>query len=221
MNIDALTKTKTIFAILLKQYTDAKCDLNYRNAYELFVAVMLAARCNDNLVNITTPTFFEQYPDIETLSQSTVPDILAIIKDITHADTKARYLLLASNEIMQNFEGNIPNTTKSLESITGIGKKSANTILAEAFGIPAIAVDTHVQCVAKRIGLTNSDNTLTTEKTLCSLLPQEEWITFTHLLVRHGKTYCFAQLPKCTDCPILTYCKYKNPTDSEQQLCLF
>ncbi len=194
-------------------YIAPKCGLDYTNAFELLLSLILAAQCTDIRVNMIRPKLTNKYPtpkDIATLSYA---DVYEIIKSCSFPNNKAKHIVEAAKKIVNEFHGQVPSSMHELTSIPGIGRKSANIILAEAFGIvEGIAVDTHVTRLSKKIGFTNSDDVLVIEKDLMKKIPKELWGIINHTLVEHGKTICFARRPNCKECCIKDYCRENRNT---------
>ncbi|GHV65903.1 endonuclease III [Bacteroidia bacterium] len=194
----------------------AESELQYTTPYELMVAVILSAQCTDKRVNMTTPAIFEQYPDVFALSRAAVEDIYRLIKSISYPNSKANYLSAMSQKVVAEFGGVIPNNAEDLQKLPGVGRKTANVLLAVAFDTPAMPVDTHVFRVANRIGLvTRATTPLEVEKQLTQHIAPELLSIAHHWLILHGRYVCVARKPKCTECGIVQYCKeykeYKQP----------
>ena len=205
-----LQKKYDAFVAYFKEHLPhAQSELVYRNPYELLVAVMLSAQCTDKRVNMTTPALFERFPTPERMASSTVGEILDCIKSISYPNSKAAHLLGMAQTLVRDFGGEVPRTLEELQRLPGVGRKTANVVMAVAFGQPAMPVDTHVFRVANRIGLTkNSKNVLETEKTLVSHFPQEVWADAHHWLILHGRYVCQARKPLCDQCGIRDICDF-------------
>lgn len=185
----------------------AKSELVYRNPYELLVAVMLSAQCTDKRVNMTTPALFGRYPTPGSMASSSVEEILSYIKSISYPNSKAQHLLGMAQALVNDFGGEVPRTLEELQRLPGVGRKTANVMMAVAFDQPAMPVDTHVFRVANRIGLTkNSKNVLETEKTLVSHFPPDILTDAHHWLILHGRYVCQARKPHCDQCGIQGIC---------------
>lgn len=202
---------KSILDILSKEYSDAKCGLDYNNALELTIALILAAQCTDKRVNIIRPILFERYPDVQALAKASQEDVEEIIQSCGFYKNKAKNIISTANVIVDSFNGNVPYTMEHLTTLPGIGRKSANIILQECFDTTVgIAIDTHVGRITKRIGLTNNTDPIKIEQDLMNLLPKEMWNKINHLCVWHGRAICDAKKPKCDECPIKEICKYQK-----------
>lgn len=187
----------------------AASELVFQNPYELLVSVILSAQCTDKRVNMTTPALFERFPDPEAMAASTAEEIYAYIKSISYPNNKSKNLLGMAQTLVSDFGGVVPDTLEDLQRLPGVGRKTANVMMAVAFQQPAMPVDTHVFRVANRIGLTkNSKNVTTTEKTLVAHFPKEVLSDAHHWLILHGRYVCQARKPLCEKCGITAICDY-------------
>ena len=187
----------------------AESELNFENPYQVIVAVILSAQCTDKRVNMTTPALFERYPDAEALSKATVEDIYELIKSISYPNNKSKNLLGMAKVLMSDFNGVVPDDVDKLQTLPGVGRKTANVVASVAFDKPAMAVDTHVFRVSARIGLTkNAKNPLETEKQLVKYIPEYVIPKAHHWLILHGRYVCKARKPECEKCGINTICEY-------------
>lgn len=202
-------KYDKILSYFAKNMPDAKTELVYNNPYELIVSVILSAQCTDKRVNIITPPFFKQYPNIESLANGNLEDVFELIKSCSYPNNKAKNLLGMARKVINEYRGNIPESIDELQKLPGVGRKTANVIASVVFDIPAIAVDTHVFRLANRIGLVkNAKTPLETEKQLNKHIPKELWSIAHHWLILHGRYVCKAQKPECKNCGINQFCKY-------------
>lgn len=187
----------------------AESELVFRNPYELLVSVILSAQCTDKRVNMTTPALFKRFPSPEAMASANVEEIYSYIKSISYPNNKAKNLLGMAQSLVNDFGGVVPDNLEDLQRLPGVGRKTANVMMAVAFKQPAMPVDTHVFRVANRIGLTkNSKNVLETEKTLVRHFPQEVLSGAHHWLILHGRYVCLARKPHCENCGISTICDY-------------
>lgn len=187
----------------------AESELRYEDPYQLLVAVILSAQCTDKRVNMTTPTLFQRFPTAQAMAQSSADEIYSYIKSISYPNNKAKNLLGMAQTLVEEFDSVVPNNLEDLQKLPGVGRKTANVMLAVAFDQPAMPVDTHVFRVSNRIGLTrNSKNVLETEKTLVAHLPKAVMAKAHHWLILHGRYVCLARKPKCEECGITTICDY-------------
>ncbi len=184
-------------------------ELHYSDPFQLLIAVILSAQCTDVRVNMTTPALFEAFPTPEALAASNPDAVFQYIKGISYPNNKSKHLVEMAKMLIAQFGGKIPSTVEELMQLPGVGKKTANVIASIAYGVPAIAVDTHVFRVSNRIGLTdNSKTPLETEKELTKYISKNLWSTAHHWLILHGRYTCIARKPKCEECGLRTFCKY-------------
>ena len=198
---------------LEKLFPDAGCELNYNNVFELLIAVSLSAQTTDKSVNKITPQLFSKYKDPFELANAKVEDVEEIIKSIGLYKNKSRNIINLSKILVEKYNGIVPNNQSDLESLPGVGRKTANVVLTEGFKIPRIPVDTHVDRVTKRFGLISEDaSVLDVENKLMSLIDESKWHKAHHLILFMGRYKCLAKNPKCSDCFYKKYCKYdKKP----------
>ncbi|MBR5203190.1 MAG: endonuclease III [Clostridia bacterium] len=202
-------KYKYIVEYFEKNMPVAESELNFENPYQLIVAVILSAQCTDKRVNMTTPALFERYPDADALSKASVEDIYGLIKSISYPNNKAKNLLGMAKTLMSDFQGVVPDDVEKLQTLPGVGRKTANVVASVAFNKPAMAVDTHVFRVSARIGLTkNAKNPLETERQLVKYIPESVIPKAHHWLILHGRYVCKARKPECEKCGINTICEY-------------
>ena len=201
-------RTKKIVEILKETYPDAKCELNYETPLQLLVATVLSAQTTDKKVNEVTKELFKDYPDLDAFLEITNDELEERIKQIGLYRNKSKNLILMFRQIKEKFNGEVPTTMEGITSLAGAGRKTANVVLSNAFGVPSIAVDTHVFRVSNRLGLAESDKVLEVEKQLQKELPKKEWTLMHHLLIFHGRRCCKARNPKCEECPLSHICKY-------------
>lgn len=196
----------------------AESELQFENPYQLLVAVILSAQCTDKRVNMTTPALFERFPMPQDMAAASVDEIYSYIKSISYPNNKSKNLLGMAQALVRDFSGVVPDNLDDLQKLPGVGRKTANVMMAVAFRQPAMPVDTHVFRVANRIGLTrNSKNVVETEKTLVAHLPQEVLSKAHHWLILHGRYICQSRKPKCEECGIVGICDfYKKKATSGQ-----
>ena len=186
----------------------AETELDYSNAFTLLVAVILSAQCTDKRVNLITPDLLENYPTPEKMAQADINDIFEYIKSCSFGNNKAKHLVGMSKALVQNFKGKVPDNMEDLQTLPGVGRKTANVILSVVFNKPAMAVDTHVFRLSNRLGLTNNAKTpLETELSLVKGFPRELLPIAHHWLILHGRYVCLARKPKCDICGLKTWCK--------------
>lgn len=197
-----------VIKILENEHKDAKCGLDYTTPLSLVIALILAAQCTDARVNVICPILLKKFPDVYKLATADIKDIEEIIHPCGFYRNKSKSIKNCCEKIVNEFNGNIPNTMKELVTLPGIGRKSANIILQECFNITeGIAVDTHVTRITRKIGISNSNTQESIENDLMKKIPKNYWNKINHILVSHGRKYCIARKPNCIDCPIASLCK--------------
>lgn len=188
---------------------DAQTELQYNNPYQLLVAVILSAQCTDKRINQITPALFEKYPDAFTLAKASPEEVFEYIRSVSYPNNKSKHLVGMAKLLVEKFNGEVPSSMDDLQTLPGVGRKTANVITSIVFEAPALAVDTHVFRVANRLGLTrNATTPLAVEKQLIKYLPQDTIRHAHHWLILHGRYICQARRPKCEICPISWFCKY-------------
>jgi endonuclease-3 len=191
----------------LKQiYPDAHCALNYRTPWELLVATILSAQCTDVRVNQVTVELFTSFPDPASLALAPQEKVEAVIRSTGFFRNKAKNLISCASQVLERHQGEVPQTLEELVALGGVGRKTANVVLGNAFGVPGMVVDTHVKRLARRFGWTRFDHPDQIEKDLCRLLPASEWTQCAHLLIWHGRACCRAPVPHCSRCAIVALC---------------
>lgn len=196
--------------LLAAQHPDARPELDFTNPYELLIATVLSAQCTDKQVNKVTPALFAAYPTPADMAKAEPEEIEPFIRSCGFYHNKAKNIVLACRDIAEKFNGAVPDTRAEMESLAGVGRKTANVVLSNAFGVPAIAVDTHVFRVSNRIGLASASNVEETERQLMQNIPEEQWSIAHHWLIFHGRRVCKAQNPKCGECMLSALCVYHN-----------
>ena len=187
----------------------AESELHFENEYQLLVAVMLSAQCTDKRVNMVTPALFAAYPTIEALSLATNDEVLSYIKSVSYPNSKAAHLVEMAKRVAEVYNGKIPDTREELQTLAGVGRKTANVVLAVWWNQPTMAVDTHIFRVAERIGLTtNAKNPLDSEQQLIKHIPETIIPKAHHWLLLHGRYTCQARTPKCEKCGLQEICRY-------------
>ena len=192
---------------LLAEYPDAHCELDYRNPFELLCATILSAQCTDVRVNMVTPALFARYPDAAALSAARQEDVEEIVRSTGFFRAKAKSLVGMATALQSRHRGEVPRSIAELVPLPGVGRKTANVILGNAFDVnEGIVVDTHVQRLARRLGLTREPDPIGIEKELMPLFPRERWAVLSHLLIWHGRRVCFARKPNCEACVVREVC---------------
>lgn len=204
-----MNKLNVILNTLNDMYPDAHVELTHQSHFQLLVAVVLSAQTTDKAVNKVTPKLFEVFPDANALSKASIQDVIPLIKTIGLYQNKAKNIILLSQQLMTLYKGIVPSDRASLEALPGVGRKTANVVLSNAFNIPAFAVDTHVERVSKRLRLARkNDSVLVVEKKLMKKIPKKHWTKLHHQLIFFGRYHCTAKQPNCNDCPLFDMCVY-------------
>jgi len=204
---DAPVRAPEILTRLRAAYPDARCALDHRGAFELLCATILSAQCTDARVNLVTPVLFGRYPTPEALARAKQADVEEIIRSTGFFRNKARSLIGMAQALVADYGGEVPRTMEQLQSLPGVGRKTANVILGNAYGINAgITVDTHVARLSRLLGLTRHADPVKIERDLMALFPQDQWALLSHLLIFHGRQVCVARRPRCHDCVLSDLC---------------
>ncbi|SDE67218.1 DNA-(apurinic or apyrimidinic site) lyase /endonuclease III [Dyadobacter soli] len=193
-----------------QNFPEPETELHYSNPYELLVAVILSAQCTDKRVNIVTPKLFERFPDPESLAASNAEEVFTYIRSISYPNNKAKHLVGMARMLVEQFHSEVPSTVEELQKMPGVGRKTANVIASVVFSMPAMAVDTHVFRVSRRLGLVplTAKTPLAVEKELVSHIPKHLIHKAHHWLILHGRYVCTARNPQCFQCPLSPFCKY-------------
>jgi endonuclease III len=200
-------KARQVARGLARAYPDAECALEHVDPYQLLVATILSAQCTDERVNQVTPVLFKKYPNAAALARSSQTDVEKIIKSTGFFRAKAKNIRAMAQRLVSDFQGELPRTLEELTTLPGVGRKTANVVLGTVFGIASgVVVDTHVKRITHLLGLTRQTDPEKVELDLMELLPQEEWVNFSHRLIHHGRRICIARRPKCPECPLLAQC---------------
>lgn len=201
-----INKITDVLDKLRERFPEAGCALSYNSKFELLIAVVLSAQTTDVSVNKITPILFEKYPDARSLANADVESVQNIIRPIGLYKNKSANIMKLSYALVELYDGEVPADYDALVKLPGVGRKTANVVLSEGFGVQRIAVDTHVFRVANRIGLANADDVLKTEKMLMERIPEDQWSNAHHLLIFHGRNICKARKPLCSECPVRDEC---------------
>lgn len=200
-------RARKIARVLARAYPDALCALHHDNPFQLLVATILSAQCTDQRVNLVTPALFRRYPTPEKLAQASQPEVERMIQSTGFFRSKAKSLTGMARKVVDDFDSSLPRTVEELTKLPGVGRKTANVLLGTAFGIATgVVVDTHVRRLTRLLGLTRHTDPGKIERDLMELLPQKEWVDFSHRLIHHGRRICIARRPKCPECPLLSLC---------------
>ncbi len=204
---DLKKRARAVERLLRKEYPDAKCELDYRNAFELAAATILSAQCTDKRVNMVTPVLFNRFPDAFALAAADQGEVEEIIKSTGFFRNKAKSLIGMAKAVVANHGGEIPRTMDELFALPGIGRKTANVVLGNAFEMnEGIVVDTHVARLSKLLGLTRQTDPVKIEMDLMKLFPRKSWALLSHLLIWHGRRVCVARKPRCAECVLNRIC---------------
>lgn len=203
-----MNKYDNILSELRRIIQNPVCELNFKNNFELLIAVILSAQCTDKRVNIVTRELFEKYSSPEKLANAKTEDIEKIIMPCGFFNVKSRYIIGASKYLVEKYDGVVPSDLDKLTVMPGVGRKTANVVRAVGFKIPAFAVDTHVFRVSNRLGLADAKDVKTCENQLMKNIRKDDWIDAHHMLILFGRYYCKAISPKCENCGLNKYCKY-------------
>ncbi len=193
-------------------YPNAHCTLDFTSPFELLVATILAAQCTDKRVNIVTPELFRKYPSPAAFANAEIDELQDNIRSTGFFRNKAKNIKACARTIEENYGGEVPRTMDELTGLAGVGRKTANVILGNAYDTSGIVVDTHVRRLAQRIGLTRNTNPDKIERDLMPIVPRKHWTQFSHLLVFHGREVCFARKPNCPECVIRALCDFPDKT---------
>ncbi|WNZ90508.1 endonuclease III [Streptococcus iniae] len=206
-------RLKKVLTIIGEMFPEAKGELVWQTPFQLLIAVILSAQTTDKAVNKVTPLLWAKYPEIEDLAMTNLSDVENCLRTIGLYKNKAKNIIKTANLILQQFHGELPKTHKELESLPGVGRKTANVVLGEVYGIPGIAVDTHVARVSKRLAISAQDADVSEiEADLMKKIPKKDWVITHHRLIFFGRYHCLAKNPKCDICPLQSYCLYYKET---------
>lgn len=198
-----------------QNHPEAETELAYNNPFELLVAVILSAQCTDKRVNMVTPVLFKHLPDAETMAAASVEEIFSYIRSISYPNNKAKHLKGMAQLLLEKFNGEVPSNIDALQTLPGVGRKTANVIASVVYNQPSMAVDTHVFRVSARLGLTTrAKNPLQAEQQLMKYIPTHQVAIAHHWLILHGRYVCLARTPKCEVCPLTAWCKYYSKLKS-------
>lgn len=200
------SRARRIVRALARLYPDARCALDHESPLQLLVATILSAQCTDARVNLVTPALFARYPDARAFAQAAPAELENAIQSTGFFRNKARNIIACCQRLVDDHGGKIPGTMEELVPLPGVGRKTANVILGNAFDVPGITVDTHVGRLSRRLGLTVHTDPVKVENDLMELIPRKEWTMFSHRLIFHGRQVCHARKPKCQSCGLAGLC---------------
>lgn len=210
LSSDHRKRLRAIAETLERTMQHPKMELDHRSPWELLVATILSAQCTDQRVNQVTPSLFQRYPTATEMAAANLPELEELIRSTGFFKSKAKHLIACGKAVTERFSTQVPRTMEELITLPGVGRKTANVILGNAFGQPSVVVDTHVKRVAKRLGLTKSDNPDLVEQDLQQLMPKSQWTAFSQRLLLHGRYVCLARKPQCRTCQVYRHCPWKE-----------
>ncbi|MCB2206626.1 endonuclease III [bacterium] len=199
-------RMRKILRALRKDFPVPACALLHENPFQLLIATILSAQCTDERVNMVTPDLFARYPTAEAMAAADQEDIAEIIRSTGFFQNKSKNIKACCQVLMREHNGRVPSAMEELVALPGVGRKTANVVLGNAFGVPGFPVDTHVKRISNLLELTDSQNPEIIEQHLCSITPKKEWTDASHLFILHGRKTCIARRPKCTECIIAPLC---------------
>ncbi len=197
-----------IVRLLATTYPDAACALQHRGPFELLVATMLSAQCTDKKVNEVTPGLFARFPTPKAMAAADPEELERLIQPTGFFRQKAKSILSASQDLVAHFGGRVPGTLEALVTLRGVGRKTANVVLGNAFDVPGLTVDTHMTRINRRLGLTAHEDPEKIERDLMQLVPEKEWTLYSHRVIHHGRVCCNARRPRCESCPLRGECPW-------------
>ena len=200
------SSARSIYRILTKEYPDARCELDFNSPLELLIATVLSAQCTDVRVNAVTPVLFKRFPTVETLAAAKVSEVEEIIYSTGFFRSKAKNIKGLAIRILNDFGGEVPNDLAHLVTLPGVGRKTANVVLGNAFGIPGLTVDTHFGRLSRRFGWSTATDPVKVENDVAKLIPEKEWTLLSHKLIWHGRRICHSRKPECGICPLAKLC---------------
>ena len=206
----AAERVKKIFPILRKTYPQAKIALKHSNPLELLISTILSAQCTDVRVNMVTKTLFKKYTSAKDWAKADIKQIESDIKSTGFFRNKAANIKAACTKVVEEFDGKIPDTMEEILTLPGVGRKTANCVLGNAYGIPGVVCDTHVIRLSRRLGLSSNSDPVKLEFDLAEIVPRKNWLLFSDLLIFHGRNICKARKPDCVSCPIAKFCPAAN-----------
>lgn len=200
------SSARSIYRILTKEYPDARCELDFNSPLELLVATVLSAQCTDKRVNAVTPVLFNRFPTVTKLAGAKISEIEKIIYSTGFYRSKAKNIKGLAKKILKDFNGEVPKTLAQLVTLPGVGRKTANVVLGNAFGIPGLTVDTHFGRLSRRFKWSQETDPVKVENDVAKLIPEKEWTLLSHKLIWHGRRICHSRKPECGICPLAKLC---------------
>lgn len=204
---DKKKRAAKIISRLKDQYPDAHCSLDFSNVHQLMVATILSAQCTDERVNLVTPALFKRFSSVKEFAEASTEELEQLIYTTGFFRAKAKAIKESAQQLMEKFGGEIPQTLSELVTLQGVGRKTASVILGAGFGLAeGVVVDTHVARISRKLALTRKNHPGKIERDLIEVVPKEDWIAFSHLLIYHGRAICIARAPRCAECPVKKLC---------------
>ena len=200
------SSARSIYRILTKEYPDARCELDFNSPLELLIATVLSAQCTDKRVNAVTPVLFKRFPTVTKLAGAKISEIEKIIYSTGFYRSKAKNIKELASKILKDYGGEVPKTLAQLVTLPGVGRKTANVVLGNAFGIPGLTVDTHFGRLSRRFGWSQETDPVKVENDVAKLIPEKEWTLLSHKLIWHGRRICHSRKPECGICPLAKLC---------------
>jgi endonuclease-3 len=200
------SRAENILTLLQKEYPDAKCSLHYQSHHELLIATILSAQCTDHRVNQVTPNLFKKYPTVQSFAHSNLSELSKDIHSCGYHNQKAKSIQGASLTILNEYDGEVPNTMDALIRLPGVGRKTANCVLGQCFNVPSMVIDTHMVRIMNLLGFVETKDPQKIELVAMDLFPEEKWVKLTHMVIDHGRAICIARRPQCSDCILAPLC---------------
>jgi endonuclease III len=203
---EKIARARKVVKSLYKLYPDAKCSLDHETPFQLLIATMLSAQCTDARVNMTTPALFAKYPTAQDMAKADVGDLEQLVRSTGFYKNKAKNIKACSQSLVEKYNGQVPQTMDELFNLAGVGRKTANVVLGNAFGVPSMVVDTHVTRLSNRLGWVKTEDAVKIEIQLMDIIDKKYWTDLSHLLIYHGRSICMERSPLCESCKISTLC---------------
>jgi endonuclease-3 len=201
-----IIRARKIIKELYKLYPEAECSLDYKTPFQLLIATMLSAQCTDVRVNLTTPALFERYKSPKELSEAEISELEQLVRSTGFYKNKAKNIKACAHSLVEKYKSEVPQTMEELHSLAGVGRKTANVVLGNAFGVPSMVVDTHVTRLSNRLGWVKTDDAVKIETQLMTVIDKKFWTDLSHLLIYHGRAICMARSPLCEKCKLSPLC---------------
>lgn len=200
-------RMKEILRVLKLAYPEAECSLSFKSPFQLLVATILSAQCTDERVNKVTPELFKRFPTAKAMAKADLKEIEKLIQSTGFFRNKAKSILETSRELVEKYQGEVPEEMEKLVALRGVGRKTANVVRGVAFGHPGLVVDTHVGRISRRLGFTKSQDPVKVEHEMMEIVPREDWVIYSHLLIDHGRAVCTSRKAMCEECDLARLCK--------------